>query len=128
MKVQLLDVDEDFFHLAWHWINDKEIKELINAPEISKLEHQMCYENLKNNGSYKVWGLEYINERIGICGLKRITVKEAEYWGYIGIKNLWGKGLGKQIHLLVEEESRKLNLQSLRLQVLKKNKSFVKAL
>lgn len=126
MTVQLVNFGVSFFDLSWQWINDKEIKELINAPSVSKLEHIAWFEGLQEKKNYIIWGLKYNNQKIGICGLKKVTDNDAEYWGYIGEKDLWGKGIGKQILRLVEYEARKINLQSLRLQVLSQNKRAFK--
>lgn len=94
-NVVLVDYDKTFFELSKDWISDPEINTLIGAgplpPEEKRLE---WYNSLPCRKNYMIKGVLFEGQPIGVCGLKNITGSDAEYWGYIGVKSLWGKGLG----------------------------------
>lgn len=57
----------------------------------------------------------------GAMGLKHITSHDAEYWGYIGEKKYWGKGIGA---FMIDEAIKKaivIGLQQLYLHVDRNN-------
>jgi len=121
MKVELKKYNEEFLKLSWLWLNDPEIRNLTNTTALTKESQLKWFEGLKEKKDYKIWGISVNNIPIGACGLKKITALDTEYWGYIGEKEFWGKGIGKVIMLLMEEEALKLNIKSIWLQVTKEN-------
>ncbi len=70
---------------------------------------------------YIIKGIELNGKPIGACGLKKIKNEEAEYWGYIGEKDCWGKGYGKAIIDFMIEIGKQKSLTSLYLNVIKAN-------
>jgi RimJ/RimL family protein N-acetyltransferase len=126
MKVELEEYSEPYLNASWMWLNDPEIKKLTNTPVLTKDSQLRWYESLKEKEDYRIWGISLNNRPIGACGLKKITDNDAEYWGYIGEKEFWGKGIGKVIMNLMEEEAAKLYLSSVWLQVLKVNERAIK--
>jgi RimJ/RimL family protein N-acetyltransferase len=126
MKVELEEYSVPYLNASWLWLNDPEIRKLTNTPVLTKDSQLRWYETLSEKEDYKIWGISFNNKPIGACGLKKITNEDAEYWGYIGEKELWGKGLGKVIMHLMEEEARKLYLNNIWLQVLKENERAIK--
>ena len=42
---------------------------------------------------------------VGAAGLKNVRGSLAEYWGYIGERGLWGKGIGKQLMRAIEAQA-----------------------
>lgn len=121
MKFELKEYTELYLNASWVWLNDPEVRKLTNTPVLTKDTQLRWYESLKEKKDYKIWGVSVDNKPIGACGLKKIANKDAEYWGYIGDKDFWGKGLGKKILHLMEKEARELKLESVWLQVLKEN-------
>lgn len=99
--IKLEEYSEVYLELSWEWLNDKDIKALTNTPQFSKESQNVWFESLKNKTNYKIWGVSYDNIPIGVFGIKNIDTEDkvGEYWGYIGRKEYWGKGLGKQILL-----------------------------
>jgi len=94
-NVVLVDYDKTFFELSKDWISDPEINTLIAAGPLPLEEKRLeWYNSLSSRKDYKIKGVLYEGQPIGVCGLKNITDTDAEYWGYIGAKSLWGKGLG----------------------------------
>lgn len=68
------------------------------------------------------WGVEYMGIPIGACGLKISSEGDsAEYWGYIGEKNLYGKGLGAEMLRQTEQKAVDLYIKRLWLKVLPDN-------
>ena len=113
--------DEQFLELSWNWLNDPEIKILTNAPDITREKQKEWFNSLPNRNDYIIWGVEADSVPIGVFGLKNITDMDCEYWGYIGDKRFWGKGLGKIILFSIENKARDLGMSYIWLKVIKKN-------
>ena len=93
--VRLVDYSRLYFDLSRDWISDPEINRLIDAGALpSNYDRESWFMSLPKRIDYKIWGVEYEGQPVGVCGLKHITNHDAEYWGYIGEKSLWGKGVG----------------------------------
>lgn len=121
MDIQIVPYEQEFLSLSWQWLNDKEIKELTNTPAFTKESQLTWFESLKSKNDYLIWGVEVDTIPIGVCGLKKITQDDCEYWGYIGEKSYWGRGIGKIIMQLLEDNAKEIKLQSIWLQVLLEN-------
>lgn len=88
---------KEFLECSWRWLNDKEIRDLTMTPRFSKKEQQEFYLSLDDRKDYLIYGIKIKDKAVGACGLKNVTSKMAEYWGYIGEKEYWGKGYGVKI-------------------------------
>lgn len=118
----LVDYDSTYFDLSKVWLMDGELNHLIHAGTIpSDEERFQWFKSLKSRTDYLIWGVEYNGVPIGVCGLKKITDGQAEYWGYIGEKNLWGKGLGKTMMAEIFRKAKGLELNRVYLRVRKYN-------
>jgi RimJ/RimL family protein N-acetyltransferase len=120
-NLKLVPYSRKFLTLSWLWLNDPEIKVLTQTGEISKITQNTWFETLSHREDYLIWGLEFDKICIGACGLKQIKGNQAEYWGYIGNKNYWGKGFGKEMIKCVELIAKEMGLKRLVLNVLKIN-------
>ena len=121
MLIQIVTYDQKFLDLSWNWLNDHEIKKLTNTPTFSRDEQTNWYNNLEFKKDYLIWGVQFAETKIGVCGLKKITKHDCEYWGYIGEKTYWGKGIGRIMMEILEFRARDMQLQSIWLQVLNDN-------
>lgn len=121
MQIILGEFDEKFLGLSWDWLNDKEIKRLTDTADFTKEQQKEWYRCLRYKSDYLIWGIYADSVPIGACGLKNITATDCEYWGYIGNKQFWGKGIGGRVMELVEGRARLLNKSSLWLRVIKEN-------
>ncbi|MFS4471675.1 GNAT family N-acetyltransferase [Chryseobacterium sp. T20] len=122
--LSLIDYNEDFLEKSWNWLNDPEIKELTGTPDFTKESQKEWFSNLDRNETYFIKGISYNNQNIGVAGLKKIdrNNNNAEYFGYIGEKEYWGKGLSSQIlSELVSIAKEKFGLSSLYLNVIPSN-------
>ena len=89
-------------------------------------EELRFFEQLPHQTDYKIWSVVLNNtELIGAAGLKNHRGKLAEYWGYIGEKQYWNKGLGRKLIRAVEEKARELDFVDLDLQVSTANVSAI---
>ena len=97
--LEFVDYDESILDKSWEWINDSEIKQLIMAESFTREEQKKWYEQLKGRNDYLIWGIRYLEEPIGVVGLKHIDFisKECEYFGYIGEKKYWGCHIGHEM-------------------------------
>ncbi len=120
-SIKLVNYDQEFLELSWQWLNDCEIKQMTNTPDFTKESQQLWYNSLKNKINYMIWGITNNEIPVGACGLKNITSSDCEYWGYIGDKAYWGKGIGVEILKAMEEKAKTLHLVSIWLQVMKTN-------
>lgn len=97
MQVDLVDYDRSFLDASFKWLADEEIKFLTNTPSFSKDVQEQWFLSLSEKEDYYIRGILADGILIGACGLKHITNVDGEYWGYIGEKEYWGKGIGKQM-------------------------------
>jgi len=105
VNIILVNYSKLFLDLSWKWLNDAEIKKLTDTPDFTKSEQENWYNSLQYKNDYLIFGILYDNEPIGVCGLKNVSKDDCEYWGYIGEKKHWGKGLGKQILSQMEKKA-----------------------
>lgn len=122
MEVNLVVFSKDYLNFSWIWLNDPEVKYLTNSSTFSQDEQLKWYNNLAHCTDYKLWGIEVDYIPIGVCGLKNITSYDCELWLYIGEKRYWGKGIGSQVTMKLEDfANKKYGLRSIWLKVLKTN-------
>ncbi|QJI36455.1 GNAT family N-acetyltransferase [Pseudomonas sp. ADAK13] len=95
--IQLVDYDEAYLALSGMWLRDEEIKKLTDSPDFTDQQQQDFFRSLPARKDYRIFGINYHGRKIGAAGLKNIEGEVGEYWGYIGEKELWGKGLGQLI-------------------------------
>ena len=62
---------------------------------------------------------------IGCIGLKNLQGTRAEYWSYIGEKQHWGRGFGRQMLDLGEQEARARGFEVIDLVIGKSNERSV---
>lgn len=127
MEIKLVKFNYKFLQLSTKWLQDEEILKLIDAPFVKIDEQIKWFKSLDKRDDYKVWGIDFEEIGIGVCGLKNINNIEAEYFGYIGEKELWGKGLGQQILMNILYEAKQLKLIKVNLVVLKDNIRAIKS-
>ena len=121
VNIQLVVFDRQFLEYSWNWLQDDEIRQMTSASLLSK-EDQLCwFDNLKNRPDYLIWGISANQNPIGVTGLKNVTDTDCEYWGYIGEKEYWGKGIGKRIMDHLELVAKQRKLRSIWLRVNKDN-------
>lgn len=121
-NLKLVEYNRTYFDLSKEWLSDSELNYLIHAGELPSDEDRLVwFESLPNRADYLIWGVEYNGHPIGVSGLKKIANKQAEYWGYIGEKAFWGKGLGKNLMKEVITKAVELGLESIWLRVRKYN-------
>ncbi len=116
--LSLIHYDRECLEKSWAWLNDPEIAKLTMTQPFSLEDQLNFFESLPNRKDYTIWAI-YLDRFgiIGATGLKNQRGTVAEYWGYIGERQHWGKGLGKHLIMLVEEKARELGLESLYLKV-----------
>ena len=91
------------------------------TPEFTREDQIEWFNSLKDKKDYLIWGIICNSIPIGVCGLKNIEKRMGEYWGYIGDKNYWGKGIGKIIMSSVINQAKILGLHRIYLKVSSSN-------
>lgn len=119
--INLVEFDLSFLRLSSIWLNDKETKRLTLSNDFTYEEQLKFYSTLKERTDYLIFGVTFSQQKIGVAGLKNISGNSAEYWGYIGVKNLWGKGLGKYMIDAMEHIARIRGINYLYLNVSEEN-------
>lgn len=117
MEVNFVPFDEKFLQQSSKWLQDEEIRMLIDAAPFSAEQQQQWFEQLPARKNYFIWGVECDHQPIAVTGLKNVTTSEAEYWGYIGEKEYWGKGIGKLMMQFIESAASKLQISNIYLHV-----------
>lgn len=122
-KVTLVPFDIACLEKSWRWLSDPEIRELTMTPAFTREEQRRFFASLPARDDYFIWGvsLDKIG-LIGAAGLKNHRGSLAEYWGYIGEREYWGKGIGRHMIAAVEEKARTLGFSELDLKVSTANK------
>jgi RimJ/RimL family protein N-acetyltransferase len=126
MEIKLVDYTADYLELSWKWLNDPEIKALTNTPDFSADQQLKWFNSLATKKDYFIKGIEFSNSKIGVCGLKNITQSDAEYWGYIGDKQYWRKGIGTLILQEMEKQAKEFGVNTVWLNVLLNNTNAIK--
>jgi len=109
-KLTFVPYEERFLERSFVWFQDAELRELTNTPTVTREKQVEWFAALPAKSDYLIWGICLGDEPVGACGLKKVTTQDAEYWGYIGEKSLWGRGLGRQMISFCIDETKKLNL------------------
>lgn len=111
----------EILDLSFHWINDYEIQTLINAQPVTREMQEQWFATLANRSDFLIWGIRFNQVAIGVMGFKNIVNNEAEYWGYIGEKKYWGRGIGNWMMEQAFMLGATLNLKRIYLRVLATN-------
>ena len=122
LMLHLVPYDRTYLDLSYTWLSDPETKALTMTPDFTREDQQAFFAGLANRTDYRLWGVETDDEGpVGAAGIKRIADSSGEYWGYLGDKQLWGRGLGRHLVAAVEDKARRLGLSRLYLNVAKDN-------
>ena len=125
-SLKLVPYDRGFLDMSWIWLNDPEIRRLTMTPSFTKMQQVDFFNGLDDRDGYVIFGVSLNKKKIGACGLKSFRDGMAELWLYIGDKDFWGKGIGKNILLQLEEKAKEIGLMGLFLNVSKENISAQK--
>lgn len=124
--ISLVRYTEDFLILSRSWLRDPEIKSLTQTADFSEEQQLEFFLGLANRPDYLIYGVLYNGEKIGAAGLKNISNESAEYWGYIGVKELWGKKLGQDMVNSVLQIAEQRGIQTVNLKVSVENARAIK--
>ncbi|HHF9498441.1 TPA: GNAT family N-acetyltransferase, partial [Escherichia coli] len=108
--LKLVEYDRTFLDLSMKWLSDPEIASLVMVPSFTKVQQECFFNSLPTRENYYIKGLIYNGYPIGAAGIKNIYKEKGEYWGYIGEKQFWGKGIGKDIIRLIINNAKILGL------------------
>lgn len=125
-NIEFVEYSEIFLEKSWEWLNDKKIKYLTCTPDFTKEQQKEWFLSLKDKKDYLIKGILCNNIPIGVVGLKNITKTDGEYWGYIGEKEYWNKGIGKELINYIFHYAYTLNLKEIYLKVIKDNTRAIK--
>ena len=107
--------------LSYRWLSDPEIAYLTNTPPLTKEIQQRFFKSLSSRNNYHIWVVLLDLRPIGCFGIKNILGQSGEYWGFIGEKDFWGRGIGRIIVNQAVVEAKNLGLAELTLEVIKSN-------
>lgn len=125
-NIEFVKFDIRFLEKSYEWLSDNEIRQLIDSPKISKAEQMCWFQNLPNKKDYYIKGVLVDKKPVGCVGIKHIDITRGEYWGYIGEKSYWGKGIGSlMVTQMIKDANEKFCLKELILKVLISNKRAV---
>ncbi|TSA41536.1 MAG: GNAT family N-acetyltransferase [Verrucomicrobiales bacterium] len=121
LRLEFCPYDKLFLEESWQWLTDPEIKRLTMTPDFTREDQARWFARLPQMTDYLIWGMKCEGVPVGAMGLKKVTLVDAEYWGYIGDRRYWGVGFGSQIMQFAFEQAGKLMLKSLYLRVHRDN-------
>lgn len=121
-QVDFVPYDEKFLEKSWEWLNDPELMKLTLTKPFTREQQSEFYSSLASRDDYKIWGIRLGGEKIGAVGLKKIAHGEsAEYFGYIGDKSYWGKGVSSYMFGFIVSFAKEQKLKRIYLEVSKSN-------
>lgn len=121
MKISARKFTKGFFHASIGWLSDPEIKKFMNVPDSSSEDQMAWFKTLSSKKDYFIWGIGIDNQKVGAFGLKNIINKQAEFWGYIGERKYWGKGIGNWMLQTAQAKAEELKIDEIHLKVLTDN-------
>jgi len=86
------------------------------TPDFTREQQAEWFMNLPKSG-YLIWGVECDGIPVGAVGLKNFRKFSAEYFGYIGEREYWGRGLGREIIAFGVAAARKCRLSEIEIRV-----------
>lgn len=125
-NIEYRDFSREVLEKSWEWLNDPEIRKQTLTADFDRESQEKWFEGLKNRKDYYIKSVWHNNKPIGVMGLKHLTDKEGETFGYIGEKEYWGKVIGIQGMEFLINYARSIKLESLYSIVLKENISSYK--
>ena len=120
-EVVLVPFDRSFLDCSFRWLNDPEIRFLTDTPVVTREAQESWFISLPSRQDYAVWGVRADGVPVGVCGVKHIFEGDGEYFGYIGEKAYWGRGVGRRMMALAEAKAREMGVTRMSLQVLQEN-------
>ncbi len=117
----LVEYDLIFLKKSWEWLKNPELKALTLTPDFTQQDQEIFYNSLPERMDYWIQGIKEDAQPIGAMGLKNITKLEAEYWGYIGEKDYWARGIGSYMLEEALKKAKELGLQKIYLNVSAEN-------
>jgi RimJ/RimL family protein N-acetyltransferase len=121
IALHISSISADFLELTWRWLNDPEIKALTDTPDFTREQQFAWFRGLASKTDYLIWGVWIDGAPAGVFGLKNISEGSGEYWGYIGEKEHWGKGVGTWMMSQALALASDIGISRLYLKVLKTN-------
>ena len=94
-EAEAVPYDERFLESSWTWLQDPEIARLTMTPPFTREQQLAWFAGLDRRCDYVLWGIELDGRPIGVFGIKNIEGASGEYWGYLGEKDCWGRGIGR---------------------------------
>lgn len=120
-EAEFREFNHDVLEKSWEWLNDPIIKELTSTSEFDPESQERWFGSLKTRNDYYIRSIWYNGKPIGVMGIKHLTDKEGEVFGYLGEKEYWGKTIGVQGLQYMIDYAKSLKLESLYAIVLKEN-------
>ena len=120
-NITLREYSQEVLDRSWEWLNDPEIKELTLTPDLDKEVQQAWFQSLQKKKDYYIRSVWYKDKPIGVMGIKHLTDKDGETFGYLGEKEYWGKTIGVQGLQYMIDYAKSIKLESLYAIVLKEN-------
>lgn len=125
-RVSLCEFDSFFLEKSWNWLNDPYINYYSATGPITRKGQLEWFNSLQGRSDYVIWGVKYQDIPIGACGLKNMKGGQAEYWGYIGEKELHGMGLGYDMLTSVLIKVKEMCVSQVVLKVLTDNQKAIR--
>lgn len=119
--VRLAPFDRTCLDRSWVWLNDPEIHALTLSPTFSRRDQLRFFETMSPRRRRHTWAVKVDGRLVGATGLKNVRGHTAEYWGYIGEREYWGRGVGRAMMTAVETEAPRLGYAELDLRVSREN-------
>jgi RimJ/RimL family protein N-acetyltransferase len=126
-KIDFVPYSIEFLDLSFEWLNDSEIRRLTDAPYVTEEIQTSWFNSLSKREDYKVWGIVVDRKKIGVMGLKNITLERAEYFGFIGDKSFWNKSISKYMLSKARIYAYEIGLREFWLKVINENHYAIKA-
>lgn len=126
IEIEFTEFDREVLEKSREWLKDPELKALTITPDFDVVSQEKWFESLKNRTDYYIASVSQNGTPVGVYGLKHITDVDAEIFGYLGSKDLWGKTIGVQAVQEMIRIAKSKNLESIYCIMLKENKRVIR--
>lgn len=96
-RLRFVPYDRRILDASRVWLREPEIAQLTLTPSFTDAQQEAWFQALSGRNDYVAFGIEHAGAPVGACGLKNMTSVDAEYFGFLGERSLWGKRLGREM-------------------------------
>jgi len=129
-NLHFISHERDIIDKRVEWLNNSEVNRYLGSEPTTKEKQERWFNDYERDNTKQFFTIKVINQPIGVVGLSHIDQKnkKADVFIMIGEVGFWGRGLGRQSLIYIQQyATKKLGLNSLYLTVDRNNSPAIAA-